>query len=80
MTTRITVNIDSHLAERAFKYARAKKTSVDRIVEEQVAALLNTKDEDIAPAVKELAGILKSVKVKDVKKEYRKHILKKHKI
>lgn len=78
MTTKITLTIDSSLAKRVYKYARTKKMSVDKMIEKQVAALLETEKEEIAPAVKELAGILKSVKVKNAKKEYRKHVLKKH--
>jgi hypothetical protein len=78
MTTKITLNIDRRLAERAYKYAREKKTSIDKIIEEQVSSLLNTKEDEIVPAVKQLAGILKSVRVNDAKKEYREYVSKKH--
>ncbi|MEP7171237.1 MAG: DUF6364 family protein [Bacteroidota bacterium] len=59
MITKITLTIDSSLAKRVDKYARAKKMSVDKMIEKQVAALLDTKEDEIVPAVKQLAGILK---------------------
>jgi hypothetical protein len=80
MTTKITLTIDRSLAERAKKYARSKKMTFDKMIEQQVESLLKTEDDDIRPAVKELAGILKDIKAKDAKKEFRKHVLKKHRI
>ena len=78
MTTKITLTIDSRLAKRAQKYALKKKMSVDKMIEKQVEELLNKEEDEIAPAVKQLAGILKTVKVKNAKKEFREHVLKKH--
>jgi hypothetical protein len=77
MTTRITLTIDSAIADRARKYARKKRTSIDKIIENQIKTLLN--EEEIAPAVKELAGILKGVKVNNAKAEYSKNQLSRHK-
>ncbi len=78
MTTKITLTINSRLAKRAQEYARKKKISVDEMIEKQVEELLRREDDEIAPAVKQLAGILKTVKVKNAKKEFREHVLRKH--
>lgn len=78
MTTKITLTIDSRLAKRAQKYALKKNISVDEMIEKQVEELLRRESDEIAPAVKQLAGILKTVKVKNEKKEFREHVLRKH--
>jgi hypothetical protein len=76
MTTHITLKINSEVAERAKKYARKKKTTIEKIVESELVRLLQ--EQEIPSPVDQLAGILKDIKVTNARREFRDHQLKKH--
>ncbi len=78
MTTTITLKIDRRLAKRVIRRAEFRKMSVEKMLEQQIEELMKDDEDEIAPAVKELAGVLKGVKVKNAKNEFSKQQLKKH--
>ncbi|MEO5945341.1 MAG: DUF6364 family protein [Chitinophagaceae bacterium] len=59
MNTKLTLSINKTITERAKKYARKKKTSLSKLVENQLAKLTgDNSTEEISPLVKGLSGVV----------------------
>ena len=78
MTTTIKLNMDTRLVSRIRSRANLRKMTVEKMLEKQIEALFKNEEDEMAPEVMELAGVLKGVKVKNHKEEFSKHQLKKH--
>ena len=71
MNTKLTLSISKAVTERAKKYARKKRTSLSKLVENQLAKLTvaDTKDE-ISPLVKSISGVISAKRAGGYKKSY----------
>ena len=80
MDSKLTLKLDQGTIELAKDYARKKKTSLSKMIENYLKLLtMGTKqDIEISPLVESLIGVLKS-KNKDYEKEYIDHLTKKYK-
>lgn len=79
MNTKLTLSINKAITERAKKYASRKKTSLSKLVENQLDKLTaNERKDDITPLVKSLSGVISSDKVINRKKEYAQFLKKKY--
>jgi hypothetical protein len=59
MNTKLTLSINRVITEKAKKYARRKKTSLSKLIENQLAKLTGSdSDTDISPLVKSLSGVV----------------------
>lgn len=59
MNSKLTLSISKTVSDRAKKYARKKKTSLSKLVENQLAKLITTdKEDDISPLVKSISGVI----------------------
>jgi hypothetical protein len=64
MYTKLTLNIDQNVIEKAKKYAKNRKRSVSKLVEEYLSSISSSANEKIeyttlGPITKELVGIIK---------------------
>ena len=80
METKLTLKLENSVITRAKGYAKKRKTSLSKLVENYLAGVsLPGKDDiKITPIVKSLSGIIKLPSDFDYKKEYGKHLLKKY--
>ena len=79
MNTKLTLSINKTVSERAKKYARRKKTSLSKLIENQLHKLtVGEKESDISPLVKSLSGVISAGAVKNGKKNYPKFLKKKY--
>lgn len=59
MNTKLTLSINKAITEKAKKYARRKKTSLSKLIENQLAKLTgDNRNEVISPLVKSLSGVV----------------------
>ncbi len=78
MNTKLTLSINKAVTERAKKYARRKKTSLSKLVENQLDKLTTEeKEENVTPLVKSLSGVI-ITEAADKKKDYIKFLKKKY--
>ncbi|MFZ1322182.1 MAG: DUF6364 family protein [Ignavibacteria bacterium] len=83
MNTKLTLKLNNRVIEQAKIYAKEKDTSLSKLIESYLEYLTSensSNENEITPLVKSISGVLQSGKVSDVKKEYKKHILKKYSI
>lgn len=80
MNSKLTLKLDQHTIELAKEYARDKKVSLSKMIENYLKLLTRTarNDFEISPLVESLSGVLKS-KHADYEKEYIDHLAKKYK-
>ena len=81
MNTKLTLNLEEAIIERAKDYAKSHKTSLSRIIENYLQKLTdnNKEDEKISPLVKSLSGVMKLPKNFDHKKAYTDYLINKYK-
>jgi hypothetical protein len=80
MNTKLTLSINKAVTERAKKYASKKKTSLSKLVENQLVKLTSMeKEDDISPLVKSLSGVISVKAATDNKKSYADFLKKKYK-
>lgn len=80
MDTKLTLKLNATIIENAKKYASSKKLSLSKLIENYLASLTNSKEEDfdISPFVKSISSG-KSIPLDvDYKKEYSKFLDKKY--
>ncbi|MDZ4810152.1 MAG: DUF6364 family protein [Bacteroidota bacterium] len=71
MNSKLTLSISKAVTEKAKKYARKRKTSLSKLVENQLAKLTAEDTEDeISPLVKSLSGVISPKAAGDYKKGY----------
>jgi hypothetical protein len=79
MNTKLTLSINKAVTEKAKKYARRKKTSLSKLVENQLDKLTTgEKTGDITPLVKSLSGVISTEKIGTEKNEYAQFLKKKY--
>jgi hypothetical protein len=79
VNTKLTLSINKAVTERAKKYAHKKKTSLSKLVENQLDKLTTVeKSDDITPLVKSLSGVISSKKASAGKTEYAQYLKKKY--
>jgi hypothetical protein len=82
MDTKLTLKLDQDIIEKAKGYAKSRKTSVSRLIENFLQKLTSEdqedKKEEITPLVKSLSGIINLPSDYDHKKDYADHLSKKY--
>jgi hypothetical protein len=80
MNTKLTLSINKTITERAKKYARRKKTSLSKLIENQLAKLTSDDSEDeISPLVKSLSGVVSDKAAATTRSGYTTFLKKKYK-
>ena len=79
MYTKLTLSIKKSVTERAKRYAKRKKTSLSKLVENQLDKLTAEEQENtVTPLVKSLSGVISIEAAGKEKKEYAKFLKKKY--
>ena len=79
MKAKLTLSVDRKTLERSKRYARKKKTSISRLIENYLNRLtMSEQKEKYSPITQSLIGIIKLPKDYDYKKDYARHLAKKH--
>lgn len=82
MDAKLTLKLNQAIIEKAKFYAKTKKTSVSKLIENYLQSITENSPnhkQDISPVVKSLSGIIKLPKNYDEKKEYADFLTKKYK-
>ncbi len=81
MDTKLTLNFNKDIIEKAKEYANLNNISLSRLIESYLAALVkkDKKSTEVTPLVKSLSGVISLEKDFDYKKEYAEHLLEKYK-
>lgn len=81
MDTKLTLNLDKNVIEKAKAYAKSKKISLSRLIESYLASLISqkSKDIDISPLVESLSGVIELDKDFDYKEKYTDYLIEKYK-
>jgi len=71
MDSKLTLRLNTQVIRRAKDYARSKKTSVSKLVENYLSAITSDSSQEfqVTPLVQELSGII-SLESKDAKADY----------
>lgn len=82
MNTKLTLNIDKDVVEKAKNYAHESRRSLSSLVQNFFKFLISDSptqsDIEISTAVKEISGVLKLDEGFDIKEEYSQHIIEKY--
>ena len=81
MDTKLTLNVDKSVIERAKEYAKSHKISLSKLIETYLASLTNKKSQEteITPLVESLTGVIKLEKDFDYKNGYSDYLMEKYK-
>ena len=81
MDTKLTLNVDKNVIEKAKAYAKSQKISLSRLIESYLASLISqkSKDIDISPLVESLSGVIELDKGFDYKQKYTDYLIEKYK-
>ncbi len=81
MNTKLTLKLEEKIIERAKNYARLRKTSLSKLIENYLQKITekNQADENITPLVKSLSGIIDLSESPSHKKGYSEYLSKKYK-
>jgi hypothetical protein len=79
--TKLTLNVDKNVIEKAKAYAKSQKISLSRLIESYLASLISqkSKDIDISPLVESLSGVIELDKDFDYKEKYTDYLIEKYK-
>lgn len=78
MDTKLTLRLKKKTIERGKNFARKRRTSLSKMIENYLDKLTGNEDEEITPLVKSLSGILKGESV-EYKKNYADYLERKYK-
>lgn len=80
MNTKLTLNIDKSIINKAKTYASTQHISLSKLVEEYLKSLSSSSKEEfiIAPITKELGGIIKKKSKIDYKNTVEDYLITKH--
>lgn len=80
MSDKSAIYFDDELITKAKIYAKKKGISLSKLIENYLRFIIESenKDPEITPVVKSISGILDISNVKDIEKEYKKHLIKKY--
>ena len=72
MDTKLTLNVDKAVIEKAKEYAKSQKVSLSRLIESYLSSLIDRKSNDIeiTPLVESLSGVIEINENFDYKKDY----------
>ena len=81
MNTKLTLNVDKYVIEKAKEYAKSQKISLSRLIESYLASLIThkSKDIEITPFVESLSGVIELGREFDFKQEYTDYLIEKYK-
>ncbi len=81
MDTKLTLNVNKSVIERAKEYAKSNKISLSKLIESYLASLTNKKSQEteITPLVESLIGVIDLDKDFDYKKGYTDYLMEKYK-
>lgn len=81
MNTKLTLNLDKTIIERAKVYAKSNKISLSRLIESYLASLIQNRKDDIeiTPLVESLSGVIEIDNNYDYKSDYADFLIKKYK-
>ena len=79
MNTKLTLSLNSSIIEEAKFYAKEKRMSLSKLIENYLHALIksSSKDIKISPLVESLTGIIPDNNI-DERREYRDYVTKKY--
>ena len=79
--TKLTLNVDNNVIEKAKAYAKSQNISLSRLIESYLASLISqkSKDIDISPLVESLSGVIEIDKDFDYKEKYTDYLIEKYK-
>lgn len=82
MNSKLTIQLDSFVIEKAKQYAQAQKTSLSKMIESYLRSVTSDEDRkeeiEISPLVRSVSGVITLPEKFDYKKEYLDHITQKH--
>ncbi|HET6991954.1 MAG TPA: DUF6364 family protein [Bacteroidia bacterium] len=79
MDTKLTLKLDQEIIEKAKGYAKSRKTSISRLIENFLQKITSEDEkEEITPLVKSLSGIIDLPAKYNHKKDYADHLSKKY--
>jgi hypothetical protein len=79
MDNKLTLKLNTEVVEQAKLYAKAKNTSLSKLIESYLGLLVSPQQkQEITPLVKSLSGVIDLPKNTDYKKDYKKHVLNKY--
>ncbi|MBV6643573.1 MAG: hypothetical protein KI791_22830 [Cyclobacteriaceae bacterium] len=81
MDTKLTLNLDKAVIDKAKAYAKSQKVSLSRLIESYLASITSkeTKESEITPLVESLRGVIKLDKDFDIKESYTDYLMEKYK-
>ena len=81
MDTKLTLNVDKSVIERAKEYAKSHKISLSKLIESYLASLTNKKSQEteITPLVESLIGVIELDKDFNYKNGYSDYLMEKYK-
>jgi len=81
MNTKLTLNVDRRVIEKAKEYSKSRKISLSKLIESYLSSLTANKkrDIDITPLVESLSGVINLEKDFDYKESYTDYLIEKYK-
>ena len=81
MDTKLTLNLDKNVIDKAKKYARSHKISLSRLIESYLSSLISKQNTEIeiSPLVESLSGVIELEKNYDHKEGYTDYLFEKYK-
>jgi hypothetical protein len=81
MNTKLTLNVDKRVIEKAKEYSKSRKISLSRLIESYLASLTSgqSQDIDITPLVESLSGVIQLEEDFDYKERYTDYLIDKYK-
>ena len=82
MDTKLTLNLDKEVIEKAKDYAKSQSISLSKLIESYLASLVNdmpSEEIEITPLVKSLSGVINLDEDFDYKEKYTEYLLEKYK-
>tara|TARA_B110000971_G_C20006824_1_gene499549 strand:- start:38 stop:283 length:246 start_codon:yes stop_codon:yes gene_type:complete len=81
MDTKLTLNVDKTIIEKAKVYAKSHKVSLSHLIESYLAAIVSksSRDVEITPLVESLSGVIDLDANFDFKKDYTDFLIEKYK-
>ena len=82
MDTKLTLNVNKTVIEKAKEYAKSHEVSLSKLIESYLSSLVvkeKTDDIEITPLVKSLSGVIKLRDDFDYKEKYKDYLVEKYK-
>jgi hypothetical protein len=81
MNTKLTLNVDKRVIEKAKEYSKSRKISLSRLIESYLSSLISGQSQDIeiTPLVESLSGVIQLEEDFDYKERYTDYLIDKYK-